>query len=71
MKKPFQLTSAALHILAMGSRLFYPIHQNVLWSFLISLGLIHLNEKARASGKGWKRAATTVATVLLGLLKMI
>ena len=33
--------------LAMGSRLFYPIHQNVLWSFLISIGLIHWNEKTK------------------------
>lgn len=31
--------------LAMGSRIFYPIHQNVLWSFLMSIGLIHWNEK--------------------------
>ena len=30
--------------LAIGSRLFYPMHQNVLWSFLISIGLIYLNE---------------------------
>ena len=33
--------------LAMGSRLFFPIHQNVLWSFLISIGLIHWNEKGK------------------------
>ena len=30
--------------LAIGSRLFYPMHQNVLWSFLISIGLIYFNE---------------------------
>ena len=35
--------------LAMGSRIFYPVHQNVLWSFLISIGLIYMNEKAKAS----------------------
>lgn len=35
--------------LAMGSRWFYPIHQNVLWTFLISVGLIHWNEKVRGS----------------------
>ena len=34
--------------LAMGSRLFYPLHQNVLWSFLLSLGLIHWNEQVKA-----------------------
>ena len=52
--------------LAMGSRLFYPIHQNVLWSFLISLGLIHCNEKARAAQKVWLRILVGAATVLLG-----
>jgi hypothetical protein len=31
----------------MGSSIFYPIHQNVLWSFLIAIGLIHWNEKVK------------------------
>jgi hypothetical protein len=31
----------------MGSRIFYPIHQNVLWSFLIAMGLIRWNEKVK------------------------
>lgn len=51
--------------LAMGSRLFYPIHQNVLWSFLIAIGLIFLNEKVKAK-KIWLRILVAVATVLLG-----
>ena len=54
--------------LAMGSSLFYPIHQNVLWSFLISLGLIHWNEKAKATQKLWRRIVTGFLTVLLGYL---
>ena len=33
--------------LAMGSTIFYPIHQNVLWSFLIAIGLVHWNEKVK------------------------
>ena len=53
--------------LAMGSRLFYPIHQNVLWSFLISIGLIFLNEKVK-SKKIWLRILVGVATVLLGYI---
>lgn len=61
--------------LAMGSSLFYPIHQNVLWSFLISLGLIHWNEKARATHKLWLQiliGCTTVLTgYLIGLVTMI
>ena len=28
-----------------GSRLFYPVHQNVIWTLLIGLGCICLNEK--------------------------
>ena len=52
--------------LAMGSSLFYPVHQNVLWSFL--LGLIHLNEKAKATGKLLLRLLTAVGTVAVGSL---
>ena len=51
--------------LAMGSRLFYPIHQNVLWSFLISLGLIHWNEKVKEK-RIWLRCLTAGATLLIG-----
>ena len=53
--------------LAMGSSLFYPIHQNVLWSFLISIGLIHLNEKARHK-KLYKRILIGIATVCIGYI---
>lgn len=54
--------------LAVGSRLFYPIHQNVLWSFLISIGLIHLNEKAKQSNKILKRLIVGIISVILGYL---
>ena len=40
----FAIISEIPFNLAIGSQLFYPIHQNVLWSFLISIGLIYLNE---------------------------
>ena len=52
--------------LAMGSTVFYPLHQNVLWSFLISIWLIHLNEKAK--GKLWRQIMVGVGTVLLGYI---
>ena len=52
--------------LALGSNWFYPIHQNVLWTFLIAILLIHRPEKARASGKMWRRLLTAAATVALG-----
>ena len=53
--------------LAMGSRIFYPIHQNVLWSFLIALGLIHWNEKAKASPL-WKRIPVGIATFCIAYI---
>lgn len=61
--------------LAIGSRLFYPVHQNVLWSFLISLLLIHRNEKARKSGRTWRRILAGCGSIalgfILGLLTMV
>ncbi len=54
--------------LVAGSSLIYPIHQNVLWSFLISIGLIHWNEKAKATRKLWKRVLVGCASVLLGYI---
>ena len=41
----FAILSEIPFNLALGGRIFYPIHQNVLWSFLLSLGLIHWNHK--------------------------
>ncbi len=64
----FALISEIPFDLAMGSSVFYPIHQNVLWSFLIAIGLMHLNEKAKASQKLWKRILTGCATVILGYI---
>ena len=54
--------------LAMGSSVIYPIHQNVLWSFLIAIGLIHWNEKAKASRKLWQRILVGCVTVVLGYI---
>ena len=62
----FAIISEIPFNLAMGSRIFYPVHQNVLWSFLISIGLIHLNEKAKKTHKIWVQIAVGCATVLLG-----
>ncbi|MBQ2020839.1 MAG: conjugal transfer protein TraX, partial [Peptococcaceae bacterium] len=54
--------------LAMASSVIYPFHQNVLWSFLIALGLIHCNEKAKASEKLRIRIAVGIFTILAGYL---
>ena len=61
----FAILSEIPFNLAMGSRLFYPIHQNVLWSFLISIGLIHWNEKVKEK-KLWKRILVGFASILIG-----
>ena len=54
--------------LAMGSSIFYPVHQNVLWSFLISIGLIHLNEIVKRKKSIWKSVLIGLITVLLGYI---
>jgi len=58
----FALISEIPFNLMMGSSIFYPLHQNVLWSFLISIGLIHWNEKVKER-KVWKRILVGVATL--------
>jgi len=52
--------------LAFGGGIFYPTHQNVLWTFLIAMGLIHLNELARGKGKIWLTVLTGIGTVIVG-----
>jgi len=60
----FAIISEIPFNLAMGSRIFYPIHQNVLWSFLISIGLIHCNEIVKEK-KIWKRFLVGIGSVLI------
>ena len=43
----FAIISEIPFNLMLGSRLFYPIHQNVLWTFLLGIWMIHWNEKAK------------------------
>lgn len=50
-----------------AGRIFYPIHQNVLWAFLISLGLICWNEKLRDAQR-WRRVLRWVVSLLVGFL---
>ncbi len=53
--------------LAMSGALFFPFHQNVLFSFLISIGLIHLNEKVKEK-QVWKRIAVALLSILAGVV---
>lgn len=52
--------------LMVGNRAFYYVHQNVLWTFLISIGLVHLNALAGKTGKLWLKLITMAGTVALG-----
>lgn len=64
----FAIVSEIPFNLVMGSRWFYPIHQNVLWTFLLGIGLIHLNEKAKKKGKVFIRVLTAIGTILLAYI---
>ena len=63
----FAILSEIPFNLVMGSRIFFPIHQNVLWSFLISIGLIHWNEKAKEK-QAWKRILIAMTTVCIAYI---
>ena len=62
----FALISEIPFNLMMCGRAFFPLHQNVLWSFLIGIMLIHINEKARAKENVLIRIAAAIITVVMG-----
>lgn len=75
----FRLTFIALisevpFDLMMGGSVFYPFHQNVIWTFLIAIWLISWNEKVKDRSLLF-RILTCVASVvcgyLLGLITMV
>ncbi|MCM1149239.1 MAG: conjugal transfer protein TraX [Butyricicoccus sp.] len=45
---------------------FYPFHQNVLWTLLLGLALLYLTDKARERFRGAARVALYALLVLLG-----
>ncbi len=51
-----------------SSSAIYPFHQNVIWTLLIGLGMIHLNEKAKHTGKLSLRIIGIIGTVALGAI---
>ncbi len=53
--------------LVVGSGIFYPLHQNVLWTFLIGIGLMWINEKAKDK-KFLKRILIAAITVVMGFI---
>ena len=62
----FALISEIPFNLMCSDSLLYPIHQNVIWTLLIGLAMIHLNEKARKSGKPLISGLAPIGTVFLG-----
>ena len=60
----FALISELPFNLVMGGRLLYPLHQNVLWTFLLGLGLVWLNERVREK-KLPLRLLVGIGTVIL------
>lgn len=62
----FALLSEIPFDLMYGGTVFYPYHQNVLWTFLLGLLGIHWMERARASGGRLRYVLTAAAAVVLG-----
>lgn len=62
----FALISEIPFNLMMSGRVIFPLHQNVLWCFLLCVGLMSLNEKAKSTGKWWIFGLTAAGTLLLG-----
>lgn len=53
--------------LMVSGRLFYPVHQNVLWTFLIAFGLLAWNERAKEAPSR-RRLLRFAATFLVGMV---
>jgi len=64
----FALLSEIPFNLVIGGGVFYPFHQNVLWTFLIAIAAIACNERAARTGKLWIRILVGVLSTALGAL---
>lgn len=70
----FAVVSEIPFNLAMGSSILYPVHQNVLWTYLIAIGLIYLNEKVGEKSlliRALVGCLTVIMGFVLGLLTMV
>lgn len=63
----FALLSEIPFNLMVGGRVFYPVAQNVLWTFLISIGLIWLMEKVKDKNIFF-RALMLIVVIFLGFI---
>lgn len=51
-----------------SSSWIYPYHQNVMWTLLLGIGCIYLNELAGKKGKVWLRLLVAFGTITIGFL---
>ncbi|MCQ2553301.1 MAG: conjugal transfer protein TraX [Clostridia bacterium] len=64
----FAIVSEIPFNLMYGNQLFYPMHQNVMWTFLIAIGGMTLMEKAKSKDKLWLTILVTVLVCIAGLI---
>ena len=62
----FAVLSEVPFDLMYGGTVFYPVHQNVIWTLLLGLLGIRLMEAVRAKGMRWAYVLTCAAVVALG-----
>ena len=51
-----------------SSSLINPFEQNVIWTYLIGILLIHLNEKAKEKNQSWLSILVGLGTIILGYI---
>lgn len=64
----FAIISEIPFNLMYGSSMFYPYHQNVLWTFLLAFGCMTIIEKVKKHGVLWKTILVSVFVTLVGAL---
>lgn len=64
----FALLSEIPFNLMIAGGVIFPFHQNVLWTFLISIGCMAALEKCEEIGAAWARIPAKLLTVLAGTL---
>ena len=64
----FAILSEIPFNLMISGRVFSPLHQNVLWTFLFSIGLIYWNENARKGGNPVIRMLVAISSILVAYI---
>lgn len=61
----FALISEIPFNLMLGRMVFYPVHQNVLWTFLLGMGMMVLFERIKKKSSGFKKILLYPLVILL------